>query len=154
MRPIRACALISLLAAGGCDSPTAPVRTALQERDLVGPWTMAFRVGSPTSPLALGTLSISSDHDPLRPEYLVAEFSADFRPLLGRQVSCLQTPQPALVLLQDSVSVLLALTPDAADCGLEASGQFSANTFTGAWIEPSATSRPQSSGTFSMWRKT
>jgi hypothetical protein len=154
MRRIRSWTLIAFLQVGGCGhSPTAPVGAVLHEADLVGGWTMAFRVGSPTSPLAFGSLDISSRHDPLRPDFLVAEFSADFRPLLGRQVSCLSTPQPALVHLQDSVSLLLALTPDAADCGLVAFGQFSANTFTGAWLEPSVTSLPQSSGTFTMWRK-
>lgn len=114
---------------------------------------MAFQVGSRTSPLVFGSLDISAQHDPQRPEFLVAEFRADFTPLLGRQVSCLQTPQPALVQLRDSASIYLALTPDAADCGLLADGQFAANTFTGAWVEPSITSQPQSSGTFTMWRK-
>jgi hypothetical protein len=146
--------LIALAAVGGCaHAATAPVRTALRETDLVGAWTMAFQLGSPTSPLVFGSLVVSDQHDPQRPAFLVAEFSADFRPLLGRQMSCLQTPQPALVQLQDSISILLALTPDAADCGLVADGQFAANAFSGMWVEPSVTAQPQSSGTFTMWRK-
>jgi hypothetical protein len=59
----------------------------------------------------------------------------------------------ALVQLVDSLSISLALTPDAADCGLAADGRFAANTFTGEWVEPSITSQPDSSGTFTMWRK-
>jgi hypothetical protein len=145
---------IALLPLSGCGrSTTAPPPGALREADLVGGWTMAFQGGSRTSPLVFGSLDVSAQHDPQRPEFLVAEFRADFRPLLGRQVSCLQTPQPALVQLRDSASIYLALTPDAADCGLLADGQFAANTFTGAWVEPSITSQPQSSGTFTMWRK-
>jgi len=153
---VRALTLIAFVALSGCArSTTAPLRAgaALRETDLVGAWMMSFQVGSRTSPLVFGSLVISDQHDPQHPEFLAAEFSADFRPLLGRQVSCLQTPQPALVQLRDSTSIYLALTPDAADCGLVADGQFTANTFTGAWIEPSITSQPQSSGTFTMWRK-
>lgn len=151
---VRALTLIALVPLSGCArSTTAPSSGTLREADLVGGWTMAFQVGSRTSPLVFGSLDISAQHDPQRPEFLVAEFRADFRPLLGRQVSCLQTPQPALVRLRDSTSIALALTPDAADCGLVADGQFAANTFSGAWVEPSITSQPESSGTFTMWRK-
>lgn len=150
----RALTLVVLVPAGDCgSSANAPSRTALREADLVGGWTMAFQLGTANSPLVYGSLVISSQHDPQRPTYLVAEFTADFRPLLERQVSCLQTPQAALVRLRDSVSITLALTPDAADCGLAAEGRYAANTFTGDWVEPSVTSQPQSSGTFTMWRK-
>ena len=151
----RALTLATLVPLGGCgSSSTAPSSMALREADLAGGWTVAFQLGTAKSPLVYGSLVISSQHDPQSPAYLVAQFTADFRPLLGRQVSCLQTPQAALVQLRDSVSISLALTPDAADCGLAAEGQYAANTFTGNWVEPSITSQPQSSGTFTMWRKT
>lgn len=150
----RALTLATLVPLGGCGSASiAPSNTGLREADLAGGWTIAFQLGTATSPLVYGSLVISSQHDPQRPTYLATEFTADFRPLLGRQVSCLQTPQAALVQLQDSVSISLALTPDAADCGLAAEGHYAANTFTGNWAEPSITSQPQSSGTFTMWRK-
>ena len=149
---VRALTLIVLVSLH-CGSTTAPAPGALREPDLVGAWTMSFQGGSPTSPRVLGSLVVSARHDPQRPEFLVAEFRADFTPLLGRQISCLQTPQPALVQLRDSTSIYLALTPDAADCGLLGNGQFAANAFTGAWVEPSITPQPQSSGTFTMWRK-
>lgn len=154
LRHLRALMLIVLGAPSACThSVTAPPSTVLRESDLIGAWTMAFQVGTPNSPLAFGTLVVSNQHDQQRPDFLVAEFSADFRPLLGRQVSCLETPQASLVQLRDSLSIVLALTPDAADCGLAADGRFAANTFTGQWVEPSVTSLPQSSGTFTMWRK-
>jgi len=150
----RALILAALVPVCGCThATTAPVAVGLRDTDLVGAWTMSFQIGTRTSPLVFGSLIVSDQHDPQRPDFLAAEFSADFRPLLGRQVSCLQTPQPALVQLRDSTTIYLALTPDAADCGLVADGHFAANTFTGIWVEPSITSQPQSSGTFTMWHK-
>ncbi len=149
---LRALMLIVLVRLSACShSVTAPSHTGLREADLVGGWTMVFQVGTPDSPLVFGSLVVSNQHDQQRPDFLVAGFSADFRPLLGRQVSCLQTPQRALVQVVDSISIFLALTPDAADCGLAADGRFAANTFTGEWVEPSITSQPASSGTFTMW---
>jgi hypothetical protein len=145
-------ALAVAIPLAGCDTaPAAPVPPALNSSDLAGSWTMVFQASSAPSRLVVGTLVISDRSDPQQPAYLTAEFSADFRPALGRQVSCLATPQAALVRL-DSTTVQLLLTPNAADCGLFAGGQLERDAVTGDWVEPSITSRPQSNGTFRMTR--
>jgi hypothetical protein len=152
-RLVSVVALTALVQLGCTAESTAPIGTPpFTTTDLTGTWTIGFQAqGSMT--MVFGEIVISAQHDSQLPDYLMAQFTADFHPILGRQVSCLQMPQASLVRMQDSVTIQLLFTPGAADCGLFAGGPFAGNSFTGNWIEPSFTAQPLSSGTFWMWRK-
>jgi hypothetical protein len=167
-RPCQAFALtaVALLAACGDSAPTSPFQGQLTTADMAGSWYIAFQVDSVRDcssgtcrmarqfllPPVVGSLVISDRYDTLYSEYLTAELQVDFQPALGRQVTCLSSPQGSLVQPRDSGAAYFWFTPGAADCGLGAVGQFDGQQFNGRWGEASFTDLPLSSGTFRMWR--
>jgi hypothetical protein len=148
-------------------SPTRPILGRLSPGDLTGGWNIAFQVDSVRDCAsgscrevaqkslvpAVGSLFISDQYDTLYTAYLTAELHIDFQLALGRQVTCLGSPQASLVLPGDSGIAHFWFTPGAADCGLYGIGRFDGQEFHGGWGEPSFTSLLLSSGTFRMWRK-
>jgi len=156
IRSPQAATFIALVLAASCSdaASTVPLRGRLTAVDVAGTWNIAFRLDSALlRPPAVGSLVVSDQYDPLHTEYLTAALQVDFRPLLGRQVSCLYPLQASLVQPRDSGVAYFWFTPQAADCGLYAVGRFDRQEFHGEWGEPSATSQLLSHGTFRMWRQ-
>lgn len=158
---------LALVTACGEHAPTPPFLGQLTVSDVAGAWNIAFRLDSVRDctsgacrlvqagprPIIVGDLVIADRYDTLYSEYLPAELQVDFEPALGRQVTCLASPQSSLVRPGGSGVADFWFTPGSADCGLYASGQFDGQEFYGTWGEPSFTGQPLSAGSFRMWRK-
>jgi len=165
----RVLALVGFVLTAACreSSPTGPVLGRLTAADVTGAWNVAFQVDSVRDCTSgtcrlvaqkslvpvVGSLVVADQYDARYPEYLTAELHIDFHPALGRQVTCLGSPQASLVLVGDSGMVHFWFTPGSADCGLYGIGQFDGQEIHGGWGEPSFTGVPLSSGTFRMWRQ-
>ena len=113
-----------------------------------GEWEMEFtldsvpgpddrRVWVPRdAPPVRGTLSVSGSRDD-REAYEVT-MTVDFRPLLGRQMSCYEPGRRTIRIARaDSASWSLLFTPAAADCGFGASARRQGDTLRGEWSETS-----------------
>ena len=127
-------------------SATRRAQTSTDTVALVGQWMIQFaldsiRQGSPEwtrfqrSPVH-GTLRIDSVI--VGRGWQRAMMTVDFRPLLGRQMSCYAPgPQGLVVTRADSMKWDVWFTPGAVDCGFEASAVEHGDTLRGVWTEGS-----------------
>jgi hypothetical protein len=163
----RAAVLLAALAASGCGMPLfrppPPTPFALRPSDrrnrLVGTWVIAFRLDTvsgdsvaPSLTEAPGQLVLQDTVIRPGPDGLRGRFYADFRPLLGRQISCYSASEAVFPIYFRQDSVIVGLTPRASDCGLWIHGQQVGDTVAGEWSEP-AFAGYSSQGSFRMVRQ-
>jgi len=106
---------------------------------------------SRNAPAARGTIRFPVTVDE-REEHDVT-MTVDFRPLLGRQMSCYEPgPLTIQVMRIDSASWTLLFTPRVADCGFAASARRVGDTLRGEWSETSLIG-PIAQGRLQMMRR-
>ena len=148
--------LAALLLAVACGRITlsAPSGTESQ-RTLVGDWTVEFRLDSlraagqwsaASRQSIQGSLHLS-DSDGVA----ASRIRVDFKPLLGRDMSCFDPLPTSTVITRAGENTSLHFTPGAADCGFGASGRFFGDSLIGAWSETSFAG-PIAMGRFRMVR--
>ena len=149
-------ALIALTSVVACGRMTLPPATGTEsQRTLAGDWSIEFRldstrgtgVWSPTSDSSIqGTLHLAGNDGVVR-----STIEVDFKPLLGRDMSCFD-PRPTSTVITHAIeSTSLHFTPEAADCGFGASGKFYGDSLVGTWSETSFIG-PVAVGAFRMLR--
>jgi len=145
--------LVLLLLGSACRS----VPPAVVPEAIAGEWTVFFAADSirdvvnsnppiitwrtPPERWIQGTLSIQSgsvwrDSTLRRRGMIPARFSIDFRPLLGRQVSCYDPGDGWIATFAYRDSLDIAFVPGG-DCGLRARGRQHGDSITGRWFEDS-----------------
>jgi len=127
-----------------CNSRSAVPMTPLAE--IAGVWNAEFVVDSfilaqrpPHSAPAVGlvTFADTTRLAGARGELAMATtMSVDFRPALGRRISCLDSAGTETTVAVRNDSVHLNFTPHVADCGLHAVGHRHGDTISGRWVEP------------------
>ena len=119
-----------------------PLPSNDRRRDLVGTWTIEFRLdsidrrpASDSTARAGGTLSFRDTIIQNGQDGLKGTVSLDFTPLLGRQISCFTAGEGIFPISYRGDSVSLSLTPGVADCGLWMIGKQRGDTIAGRWVE-------------------
>ncbi|HKW46108.1 MAG TPA: hypothetical protein VJN70_01630 [Gemmatimonadaceae bacterium] len=147
--------LSAVLLALACSRITLPPPSDSQ-RTLVGDWTVEFRLDSlrttgtwsPASrQSAQGTLHLADSDGQVR-----SSIQMDFRPLLGREMSCFVPRPTSTFISRAGENTSLVFTPGAADCGFSASGKFYGDSLIGTWGETSFIG-PVAAGQFRMVRR-
>ena len=123
-----------------------PSRPGTSRSGIAGSWNAEFVVDSfilarrpvRTAPATgVVTFGDSTRLAGARGEWGIATtMRVDFRPALGRQLSCLDQDGSVTAVSAHGDSLHLNFTPQAADCGLHAVGRARGDTISGRWVEP------------------
>ena len=146
--------LLVTACAGSLATPSGDSR-----RGLVGDWTVEFRLDSVRSaggwhPGSLATTSGTLrliDSVSGRPNVYRSSIQLSFDSLLGRPMSCFDPRPTTTVVEQNGDNASVRFTPNAADCGFDASGTLRGDSLVGTWDE-SGFAGPQVMGRFRMTR--
>jgi hypothetical protein len=156
-------ALLTAVAACQTLSSAGWADTRAPNESLVGTWTVEFRldsvIGSGTTSRRWQAASFRAIRGQLRltdsttrsAGIVRSSIDLDFTPLLGRQMSCFE-PRPTETWVErQGDTVRFRFTPNAADCGVGASGVLRGDSLIGSWDETSFVG-PVAMGRFSMTR--
>ena len=141
--------LALLLVITACGRITLSAPTGNSQRSLAGDWTLEFRLDSVrtgSAQSAQGVLHLADSDGVVR-----SSIQVDFRPLLGREMSCFDPRPTSTVIGHAGERTSLLFTPGAADCGFSASGMFYGDSLIGVWDETSFVG-PVAAGSFRMIR--
>jgi hypothetical protein len=125
---------------------TRGAQTSTDTVALVGQWTIQFALDSIRRPGPEWTrVKVGPVHGTLRIDSALvgrgwqrAMMTVDFRPLLGRQMSCYAPgAQGVIVTRPDSMNWQIWFTPAAVDCGFDAWAVAHRDTLRGVWTETS-----------------
>lgn len=153
MRLLRLAPYLMMVACGRVTLPAS--NGAASHRTLAGDWTLEFRLDSTRSggnwssashQSAQGTLHLANPDGVVR-----SSIQVDFRPLLGRDMSCFDPRPTSTAISRGGENTILVFTPGAADCGFSASGKFYGDSMVGTWSETSFIG-PVAVGQFRMIR--
>lgn len=134
--------LSALLAVACSGSLSTPSPNTGAQTNLLGTWTVEFRLDSVRSQgwqagslaSTRGTLRLT---DSPSPNVFRSEIDVSFDSLLGRPMSCF-SPRPTTTNVnRDGDQLSLSFTPNVADCGFGASGKLNGDSVVGAWSETS-----------------
>lgn len=170
--PARALPVLLMLLVA-CAPPPASESLPVSGRTLAGAWNIVFTLDSQlvsrnddpvlswrrasdsvavTGIMKDGRESSSTDASGARTARTTVLMTADFTPLLGRQMSCFEPGKRELESEWDGDRVAIAFTPNVADCGFGGLGVWRSDTIRGVWSETSFVG-PVSIGRFVMARR-
>lgn len=152
---MRILSLVPYVMMVACGRMTLPPNGGDSQRTLAGDWTLEFGLDSvrssgqwsATSHRSIqGSLHLADSDGVVR-----SSIQLDFRPLLGREMSCFDPRPTSTAISQAGNNTSLHFTPGAADCGFSASGKFYGDSLVGTWSETSFIG-PVAVGRFRMIR--